>query len=65
MTSPDHVDGPRADFRIAAHDGHAGGERAVDAEHDEFSATRQNRQIAVSRRVVTPVNGNKPLNLNS
>lgn len=52
--SPHHVHGPGPHLRVAAHDGHAGGEGAVDAEDDELRPPGHHGQIAVCRCVVAP-----------
>lgn len=51
---PHHVHGSGPHLRVAAHDGHAGGERAVNAEHHELGSSRHHRQVAVGRGVVAP-----------
>lgn len=52
---PHHVHGSGPHLRVAAHDGHAGGERAVNAKHDELCSSRHDGQIAVGGCVVPPV----------
>lgn len=51
---PDHVDGSGADLGVAAHDRHAGGERAVDAEDHTFHSSRQHGQVGFCARLITP-----------
>lgn len=55
MRSPDYVYCSCSHFRVAAHDGHASGKRAVNAEHDKLCAARQHGQVTVSRCVVAPL----------
>ena len=51
---PHHVHSPGAHLGVAAHDGHAGGEGAVDAEHHKLCSLGQHSQVAVCRRMVPP-----------
>lgn len=51
---PDNIHGSRPHFGITAHDRHAGSKWPIDAEYHKLCASRDNSQVAVCKRVVTP-----------
>lgn len=51
---PDDIDSPRADLRVAAHDGHAGCKRAIDAEDHTLHAPWQHSQVGLCTRLIPP-----------
>lgn len=53
LVIPDDVHRPGPDLGVTPHDGHAGGEGAIDAEHHKLSAPGKHGQVAVRRGVVS------------
>lgn len=51
---PYNVHSPCPHFGVTAHDGDAGGEGAVDAEHNRLSATGHHSQVCLGIAVVPP-----------
>lgn len=52
---PDDVDGSWTDFGVAAHDGNAGGERAVDAEDHALHGPRQHGEVGLRAGLIPPL----------
>lgn len=55
LALPDNINGSRPDFGVAAHNGHAGSKRAVDAEHHTLHTPRQHSQVGLSAGLVAPL----------
>lgn len=52
--SPDDVHCARPDLGVTSHDGHAGGEGPVNAEHHTLHAPGQHREVARRKGLVAP-----------